>query len=566
MKIRWRPSAALVIAAVWTIYGVATLHGHGVTSDAPALFYAGDRTLFWLTHPRTENALDLMGPEPEGFHVEFQRHPNADDVVHYPVFPGLVAAVASSIFHDAFGWLDVIDGHHLGLVLMQAIALAIFCRWAVRLLGRTAGVASAVVLALYPTAVGHAFNNPKDWPCTMFAGIAVLAVGVGIVSNRGKPLVAAGLYFGLALACKLNAVIPMAAVVAAVPIGWFLLYWRRRRISRSLAVGALAMPYIAALTFIASWPWLWQARGVVKFWQRLNDYMHFMLSYGVRPRPGWTAYPFKAVFFMTPPLVFACAVAGAAMYWRAGRERAFTIALLLVTMAVPLLRIAAPGSNFYDANRHFIEYIPPLAALAGLGVAAIARAVPLVVGRLRWRFQLPRWSGWAAAGVAIAVAAWPIVQYRPYESVYYNVFAGGLGGAQQSGLFRMARPPDPRTDGTEGDYWWSSTRAGFEAARAADPEAPIAFCGGAAELLSYAQRKTFKVAEPTNRAALVFVCPREIFCPWTMVRDMESKRPILKRVERGGGLVWELLGPETGASFTPRSPENAYTRADDRKP
>jgi hypothetical protein len=84
--------------------------------------------------------------------------------------------------------------------------------------------------------------------------------------------------------------------------------------------------------------------------------------------------------------------------------------------------------------------------------------------------------------------------------------------------------------------------------------------------LSYAQRKTFKVAEPTNRAALVFVCPREIFCPWTMVRDMESKRPILKRVERGGGLVWELLGPETGASFTPRSPENAYTRADDRKP
>src|SRR6187455_883703 len=142
---RWAPP---LIALAWLVYGLVGLHAHGTTSDEPSLFYAADRTLFWLLHPRTPHALDFAGPEPTGFASDYVRFPTWEDPMHYPVFPSLVGAITSAIFHDGLGWLDVVDGHHLGLVLLNAIALWLFGRWALRLLGTTAGVAATVALAL----------------------------------------------------------------------------------------------------------------------------------------------------------------------------------------------------------------------------------------------------------------------------------------------------------------------------------------------------------------------------------------------------------------------------------
>jgi len=158
------------------------------------------------------------------------------------------------------------------------------------------------------------------------------------------------------------------------------------------------------------------------------------------------------------------------------------------------------------------------------------------------------------------VAAWPIAEYRPHETVYFNVFAGGLGGAQRMGLFRVDNAPDGRVNGTEGDYWWSSIRAGVEWAHAKEPGAPVALCGGARELLPLELRQAVTFSDANDRQALVFVGPREGWCRWATVRDLESKRPILHRVERGKGLVWEVLGPETGSQYEPLTMENAYTR------
>ena len=37
-----------------------TLTSFGMTSDSPSLFYAGDRHLFWLTHPTLKGALEAL--------------------------------------------------------------------------------------------------------------------------------------------------------------------------------------------------------------------------------------------------------------------------------------------------------------------------------------------------------------------------------------------------------------------------------------------------------------------------------------------------------------------------
>src|SRR6185369_9054546 len=149
-----------------------------------------------------------------------------------------------------------------------------------RLLGPLAGVAATVALALYPSGVGHAFNNAKDWPCVMWSGVAVLAAGVGAVENRGAPLFAAGAFFGLALSCKLNAVFGIAAVVLWTPLAYWLLYRGRpeRRPSAGMVGGALLIPYVAVALFLALWPWLYHEGGAPGLWRRLSDYMSFMLS------------------------------------------------------------------------------------------------------------------------------------------------------------------------------------------------------------------------------------------------------------------------------------------------
>jgi hypothetical protein len=54
------------------------LRFHGITWDEPELFYAGERTFYWLTHPHVANGLNLLGPEASGFAGHFDRATGGD--------------------------------------------------------------------------------------------------------------------------------------------------------------------------------------------------------------------------------------------------------------------------------------------------------------------------------------------------------------------------------------------------------------------------------------------------------------------------------------------------------
>ena len=154
----------------------------------------------------------------------------------------------------------------------------------------------------------------------------------------------------------------------------------------------------------------------------------------------------------------------------------------------------------------------------------------------------------------------------PFETAYFNFLTGGLGGAQARALFRMPPPTDPRSDGTEGDYWYQSMRLAFvEAAKRVPTPTSLALCNappvlGQANLTGQAFRLV-RIDSPEARAApVVWVSPRENGgCGWRQVRALESERPVLLRVERGGGLIFELLGPRSDRPLEPVSAANAYT-------
>jgi len=563
--------APQLVALAYLLLALPLLPQHGVTYDAPALYYAGDRTLFFLTHRSVPGALDFASrPEPRGFHSFFSRDDEWADPMRYPVLPGLIAAVVSAVVHGWLGLLDPAAAHHLGLVLLQALGLGLFAHYAIRFLGLQAGLFAAVALMLFPSAFGHAFNNPKDWPCAMFYGLAILAAGEGLVSGRARDVLAAGLFLGISLAAKLNGVFVLVTLALWAPIIWF------ARIRRSppgekyrLVAACLAVPYIAGVVFLVSWPWIWHAPPAEMI-ERLSRYLSFMAAYGVSPRDSWTWHPLKCLLFMTPPVILlASAVALVAWIRRRDPEATTRVALLVIWVAVPYLRSIMPRSNFYDANRHFIEYVPGLCALAGWGFAQLLGMVgewarrasdPLrtEAGRRALRFGL---CGAAALSVLV-----PLLRYAPFEASYFNFLTGGLGGAQARALFRMPPPTDPRSDGTEGDYWYQSMRVAFaEAAKRVPTPATLALCNaptvlGQANLTGQAFRLV-RIDSPEARTApVVWVSPRENGgCGWRQVRALESERPVLLRVERDGGLIYELLGPRSERPLQPVSAANAYT-------
>jgi len=567
---RARRYAPQLVAGLYLLLALPLLPLHGVTYDAPALYYAGDRTLFFLTHRSVPGALDFASrPEPPGFRSFFSRDDEWADPMRYPVLPALVAAVVSAVVHDGLGLLDPAAAHHLGLVLLQALALGLFAHYAIRFLGFQAGVFAAVALMLFPSAFGHAFNNPKDWPCAMFYGLAVIAAAEGLVSGRARDILAAGLFLGISLAAKLNGVFVLVTLGLWLPIIW-LAHIRRSGAAEKyrLMAALLAAPYIAGAVFFVSWPWIWDTEpaGMV---ERLSRYLGFMAAYGVSPRQTWTWHPLKCLLYMTPPVMLLASVV-ALLAWARKRDpdAGPRVALLIIWVGLPYLRSVAPHSNFYDANRHFIEYVPGLCALAGWGFAQLLEIAQQLASR--WSGPLRTVTGQQALRAALIGAAAlsllvPLLRYVPFETAYFNVFTGGLRGAQARALFRMPPPTDPRSDGTEGDYWYQSMRTAFaELGKRIKEPTTVALCDappvlGQANLTGQPFRLVRYNSPEGRDARVVWVSPRERACGWKVVRALESERPVLLRVERGGGLIYELLGPRSDRPLEPVSAANAYT-------
>jgi 4-amino-4-deoxy-L-arabinose transferase-like glycosyltransferase len=561
-----RAAAAIALAA--TLFSVASLRRYGVTIDEPALLYAGDRTLHALRHPGQPGALDFEAADPPGFRSHFPRLPDPLDPQHYPVLPALVAAATDATLGRAFA-LSPVDGHHAGLALLSIALLFLYTLYACRLLGDAAGVAAAIALACFPTAVGHAFNDPKDWPCAGFYALTVLAAGVGLLEKRPRHLWLAGVFFGLALSCKQNGVFAAVTVLLATPFIYRLVYQdgsRGRSIDRRLATALLLSPGLGCAIFALAWPWLWWAGPSVAL-ARFGDFLGFARQFSSDAHAGFSPHPFRCLVFMTPPLVLVAAAAGCWPGRRPTRERLAIGTLLTIWLLLPLVRVALPHANFYDANRHFIEYIPALCALAGLGfVEAWRRASPLLTERLeRLGISRARALGGAVLAVAAVALVWPVAQYHPFETAYFNLLTGGLGGAQRAGLFR-ASSPTAFVNGTEGDYWLSSLREGARAAQALTPPGrPLGICAWLPALVAIdndgpTNEVTAEVTAEVERAEVpvVYAAPRGQRCSWKRLRELERWRPVLERITRGGGLIYEILGPRAALPHAPVSPPTVY--------
>jgi len=393
------------------------------------------------TGPRMQNREPHLHYEP-WLYDWYESHP----------LGALLSAASCRLLWGRLALVPSLAAHNVPIVLLVGLLLWVLVAAAARRWGLIAGTGTALALLLAPRFLCDAFNNLKDTPEAVLYTLALLTWAAALRRGRWLLFVAAGALTGLALAQKANALFLPPQVLIFVLLANVL---RRRRGEARLVLPWRAL-LLAALTGIACWllcsPMLW-----VDPLGRFRVQLNYFAGQG---RQSFVAQDFdalRAFLCTTPPVLLLLAAAGAANGRACGEQR------LLFGLGVlfPVARTLLPGAINFDGVRHFLEFMPCLAVLAGLGLDLVLREAARRFAAA-WRPAARAAAGALLAAALLAPAAWACVDTWPFGNCYWNGFAGGLSGAQRNG-WRSST-----------DYWAASYWQGFDwLSQHAEPDAGV---------------------------------------------------------------------------------------------
>jgi hypothetical protein len=346
-----------------------------------------------------------------------------------------------AVEHQLTGFFTI---SHTVLLLETVLLSLVVVAMARQLALRHPWLTGAVLLAT-PTLLGHSFTNTKDVPFALFYSLYTLGwmrrtplpcSGLGR-SPPGHPALLALLGATLLVNQKLVALVPVLLSEAMFAL-W---RWRRGWALGSAMAPALALPTAAVAGALllqpAAWgqpPWRFLAEAFTTF--AVHSWGGCMWfdgqCVGIHD-PSWSAagYMLNWLGAKLPLLLLLLPLVQALAWLRQGLERNWPrqrpsrlerppgtiLPLMLQLLLLPALA-AARDSNLYDADRHLLFVVPPLAVLAVMGferLQDLPSAIP------PWRGPKP----WALALVALLALGQVVddLLLHPYQLAYFNEMA-----------------------------------------------------------------------------------------------------------------------------------------------
>jgi len=257
-----------------------------------------------------------------------------------------------------------------------------------RLAGPAAGLVAAALTAVDPLHLAFSRQAVHDVYMFLFPAAGVLLALAHARSGRRRDLVLAGVAFGLGLASRWIAAVPLAIVTA-----FLLVRQARDRAApdreRALAFTAAALAVLPVAVYLLTWtPWFAQGRDLGD-WTELQRTMwaEALVHEGFNPAtrafshraalwfvwPAWwadfTAGPRGHVVYLaiTNPLVWLATLPAMSLSaWRAVRSRSGSDALMVALFAATWLPLVfAPRPVFLNAGLALLPFaLVPVAALA----------------------------------------------------------------------------------------------------------------------------------------------------------------------------------------------------------
>lgn len=293
----------------------------------------------------------------------------------------------------------------------------LFTRW----MSEWAALGAVLLSLTQPLFWGHAFTNPKDTPFMMLF-IASIYSGFWMMDNSETSKIkgllkglTAGIVLGITTSTRTLG--PLAGAIV-------ILYGLKNAPRRAIFLAPFYLLLAALITWL-TWPYLWKAP--------LVHFMDSLLAMSKFPNTGYTLfmgelYPADQL----PPLYFPTfislqltetillliiigAVFAVRLFLR--EKKRDPILLFVVWFFIPALYIGLSGSTLYDNARQLLFLLPPLLMFAGIALDGLMQFIK--PAPLRIMFLL----------IMLLPGVHALIQYHPYQYVYFNSFIGGAGGA-----------------------------------------------------------------------------------------------------------------------------------------
>jgi hypothetical protein len=363
-----------------------------------------------------------------------------------------------------FSPYGVYETRHFLTAFVALLGVVATWRIGAAIAGPRGGFLSALILTLTPCWIGHGLFNPKDIPfatAAAFASLSSLRLAMGPAPLRLRDICWAGVTVGIALAVRPGGNFVVGYPYLAAGFRLCLEVLRRAKLRAPLGIGRLTVSLVSCvlLVLVIAWPimlltWPWAqlepfkrplaamaaARrfnwtGTVLFEGNLIDAGNLPLRY----LPVWFKVTLPEIYLLAALAIAVLLVGLAIRRPKLVGEHVLGWTMLSTFVGLPFAAVLITRPVLYDAQRHVLFLLPPLAALAGCVLSEVFGA--------EW---LPRAVRGAFAGVFVGLAilvSVDIVQLHPFEYTYFNRLSGGL--VKQYRRF-------------ETDYWSIGYREGLE--------------------------------------------------------------------------------------------------------
>jgi hypothetical protein len=359
------------------------------------------------------------------------------------------------LFDMATAWLEprvpisVWDLRHLLTAMFGIAGIAAAAALAGIVGTPRAALLAALLLVLCAPWSGAMFTHTKDIPfgtAMAWALYGIVRIATSLPRPPWRVVAGTGLAIGAALGLRFGALLALgylgAAVVASIALNARSGPAAVREFGTALP-RLLVLALVAFVTMAIFWPW--SVTGWDHILQTARSFSHYEFDLltlldgrFIKAREVPASYLPHYLLVRLPEVLLA-GLALAPLALRSDslprREVHLRLGIVAAGALLPIAIAVLTRPALYNGVRHFTFVLPPLAALAALGIDAALRSL----SRLRV-------AGWLLGLVLAALAAdnaWQQLRLHPYQYVAYNRLVGGVAGA---------------FDRYELDYWADSMR------------------------------------------------------------------------------------------------------------
>lgn len=353
----------------------------------------------------------------------------------HPPISDILSSMFNYVLFQKLRLINDIDSYRVYGIFLSSCLIGLIFWWTNKVYGKFAGLIAVISLTSYPLFWSEShFNTEKDIPEAVFLSFFIFCFWKSFINFNIRWLFTAGIFLGLALGTKFNAV--FAPLIIILWIGYLVVgdKWRRnlKEIfvnNKKFAIFCLFIPVIVFAIFLVSWPYLWadpiyRIKEVIGFYKGIGlttTFNDHYLFFG-----GFNSYPLQAIFYTTPIPVLFLFILGILYIVKNinKKEHKALLALFLIWFIVSVGRVTWPGMSIYGGLRQIMEYIPVMAIISGLGGGLLHQF-------FLKRLKLPLLVVTAFVLLFFVPHLVKMVQIHPNQNVYFNEFMGGLSVAQK---------------------------------------------------------------------------------------------------------------------------------------